>query len=192
MPSREVQAIIDYAESTGLRYRVTDISGPGHAPNSYHYAKGTDGVGLAVDFGGVIPGVNPDTARQMADMYRALLDVAPQLAELIHAGSGISIAVKNGRRVDGASFYGPVTWADHRDHVHVAVPRGVFLSPVTVTPTPYHEGAEMPDGPPEASAPIIFFVPTPSGQGYWIVTADGAVYAFGDATFHGRIKAPVS
>lgn len=27
--------------------------------------------------------------------------------------------------------------------------------------------------------------PTPSGNGYWVVADDGAVYAFGDAPFHG-------
>jgi hypothetical protein len=29
---------------------------------------------------------------------------------------------------------------------------------------------------------------TPSGEGYWIVTADGAVLAFGDAVFHGGLN----
>lgn len=127
--SRESQAIIDYLESTGLPYRVTDVNGPGHDDQSWHYVKATGGVGTAVDFGGVLPGITPATLAQMAGIYRALRDVAAQLAELIHNQPGISQAVKNGRLVDGASFYGPLVWPDHRDHVHVAVPRGTFLTP---------------------------------------------------------------
>lgn len=36
-------------------------------------------------------------------------------------------------------------------------------------------------------APLVGFVPTPTGQGYWMILADGAVYAFGDAVFQGRL-----
>ena len=129
--SREAQSIIDYVESAGLAHRVTDTVGPGHSKGSYHYAKGTGGDGLAVDFGGITAGVNPVTALQMAAIYRHFLDVSAQLAELIHSGSGIRQAVKNGKRVDGLATYGPVTWRDHVDHVHVAVPRGTFLAPLS-------------------------------------------------------------
>lgn len=128
--SRESQSIIDYVDSCGIPYRVTDVNTPGvHSANSWHYAKGTGGVGTAVDFGGATRGVNPESTPQMLAIYRALLDVASQLAELIHAGAGITRAVKGGRLVAGAAFYGPVTWANHRNHVHVAVPRGTFLTP---------------------------------------------------------------
>lgn len=27
--------------------------------------------------------------------------------------------------------------------------------------------------------------PTPSGRGYWLVAADGGIFAYGDAAFHG-------
>lgn len=152
MISRECQAIIDYVESTGLPYRVTDVNGPGHAVGSYHYAKGTGGDGLAVDFAGLAFGITPLTLTQMAAIYGAFRDIASQLAELIHSGPGITKAVKNGKLVDGASFYGPLVWPDHRDHVHVAVPRGTFLTPrpraagsgpPTVTSASYPGGEDM-------------------------------------------------
>lgn len=131
MASRETQALIDYVESSGLPYRVTDVDGPGHATGSYHYATGTNGRGLAVDFAGVTPGVSATTAAQMVDLYRLFLLAGAQLAELIYSGSGVSEGVKNGRLVHGPSFYGPVVWPDHRDHVHVAVPKGTFLRPLS-------------------------------------------------------------
>lgn len=149
--SREAQSIIDYVESCGVPYRVTDVSGPGHAPNSYHYAEGTGGTGLAVDFGGVTPGITPVTTVQMTDIYRALRDVAPQLAELIHNGPGTGQAVRNGRLMNGPSLYGPVVWAAHKNHVHVAVRPGVFLAPLKplvaeshteVVPIPVHDYEE--------------------------------------------------
>jgi hypothetical protein len=38
--------------------------------------------------------------------------------------------------------------------------------------------------------------PTPSGQGYWLVAADGGIFTFGDAAFQGstgglRLAQPV-
>lgn len=191
--SREVEALVGYVEAAGVSYRVTDIDGPGHAAGSYHYSPGTDGDGLAVDFGGAVPGVSPTTAAQMALIYREFLNVAGQLAELIYSGLDVdgrpaTIAVHNGRRVDGASFYGPATWRDHFDHVHVAVPRGRFLT---------HALAEkeepMPDDPALPNLPDIkFFVPivnatTGECRGYYIVSSDGQLHAFGPgARFHGR------
>jgi hypothetical protein len=47
--------------------------------------------------------------------------------------------------------------------------------------------ATDPPLPQAISAPIIGLVATPDGQGYWEVGADGAVYAFGDATNFGSL-----
>jgi len=185
--SRESQSIIDYVEATGLPHRVTDVNGPGHAPSSYHYAQGTGGIGTAVDLAGVTPGVSPATANQMLALYRALLPVAASLAELIHAGPGVTVAVKNGRRVDGPTVYRTV-WADHADHVHVAVPRGVFLSHPTGTVE--MEARMVPNDPdrPDVNAPIVGMASTPTGKGYWLVSADGGVFAFGDAQYLGNVE----
>lgn len=194
MISREVRSIVDYVESTGLLYRVTDIGGPGHADGSYHYAKGTDGDGLAVDFGGVTPGVTPTTAAQMAAIHGAFLMVSSRLAELIHSGSGIKMAVKNGQLVKGASFFGPVTWPDHRDHVHVAVPRGTFLASLS-QPLGTVGGGQMPDSPDLANitGPVSFHpIVDSSGlmTGYVIFsTATGEVHTFGQdgkVPYYGR------
>lgn len=189
--SREAQAIVAYVDGCAIPYRVTSIYRPG--PRSYHGAEGTGGAGLAVDFAGKTAGVTPTTALQMAWIYRCLLAVAGQLAELIYSGADVDgrpvlEAIKNGRRVDGASFYGPATWADHFDHVHVAVPRGTFLSHPADT-----VGGEAPmadDNVYQAQAEVVAFETTPTGKGYWIVTADGAVFAFGDAQYLGRVTVP--
>ena len=185
--SREVRSIIQYVDSTGLPYRITDINGPGHSTGSYHYATGTAGTGLAVDFAGDTAGVNLKTSVQMVNLFRALWLVGPKLAELIHAGPGITRAIKNGREVDGAAFYGPVTWPDHRDHVHVAVPKGMFLMPLSHPIGTIHEGGNLPMGDDpnrvNLNAPIVGMAATPSGKGYWLCAADGGVFAFGDAAY---------
>jgi hypothetical protein len=36
-------------------------------------------------------------------------------------------------------------------------------------------------------APVVGMAPTPSGQGYWLVAADGGVFSFGDAGFYGSL-----
>jgi ribosomal protein L24E len=35
--------------------------------------------------------------------------------------------------------------------------------------------------------PIVGMTPTADGNGYWLVAADGGIFAFGDATFHGSM-----
>lgn len=192
MASREVQAILAYVESSGLPYRVTDVNGPGHTAGSYHYAKGTGGDGLAVDFAGVIPGVTAVTEVQMAAIYRAFLDVAHQLAELIYSGAGVTHAIKNGKRVDGQTYYGPLTWADHRDHVHVAVPRGIFLTPLS-HPLRTME-VVMADDPnlPNINGPATFHpvINTTTGEctGYYIFSPETVeLHSFGPgAKWYGR------
>jgi hypothetical protein len=46
------------------------------------------------------------------------------------------------------------------------------------------------------NAPVVGMAATPSGQGYWLVTADGGVFTFGDAGFFGsaggiRLNRPI-
>ncbi|ACU54658.1 SpoIID/LytB domain protein [Acidimicrobium ferrooxidans DSM 10331] len=36
------------------------------------------------------------------------------------------------------------------------------------------------------AAPVVGLSPTPDGQGYWLVAADGGVFSFGDAGFYGN------
>jgi hypothetical protein len=35
--------------------------------------------------------------------------------------------------------------------------------------------------------PIVGLVPTPDNEGYWLIAADGGVFSFGDARFHGSM-----
>jgi hypothetical protein len=37
------------------------------------------------------------------------------------------------------------------------------------------------------NAPVVAMASTPDGHGYWLVSADGGVFAFGDAVFHGSM-----
>ncbi len=37
------------------------------------------------------------------------------------------------------------------------------------------------------NAPIVGMAATPDGGGYWEVAADGGIFSFGDATFHGSM-----
>lgn len=149
MASREVDALIAWIEATGLPHKVTDINTPGvHSAHSFHYAQGTGGVGLAVDLAGTTPG----NETQMGAIFNAFKPVAGQLAELIHNGPSVDMVVKAGKWVNPIAAYGSVVWAAHKNHVHVATYRGVFLSPPsppapamarTVTvPIPVHDFEE--------------------------------------------------
>lgn len=183
MASREVESIISFVKASGAAYKVTDINTPGvHAAKSFHYANGTGGVGLAVDFAGRTPGDLP----AMKKIYDVLAAQAPMLAELIHNQPGVTRAVKNGNWANGLSIYGPVTWAAHQNHVHVAVHLGAFLVVPKVAAV-----AEAPTkkvfplfSPPIVVEPVVADLACPTG-GAWLLAASGAVYAFGGAPFLG-------
>lgn len=56
--------------------------------------------------------------------------------------------------------------------------------------TPTAGGSTMPPDPTPlvpSQSPVVAAFPAADGQGYWIVTADGAVFAFGSAGYHGRV-----
>jgi hypothetical protein len=175
--SKEVESIIAYVASTGLPYRVTSTTGGKHAPSSRHFQDGTDGKGLAVDFAGPKPG---DMAA-MLKIYRALLERADQLRELIYSGPGADVLVRRRLRVVPMT-YGREVLAAHRNHVHVSVDRGTFLQPM--------KEAMVADDTNKMQAPLLAFVPTPTGKGYWMVSVTGEVHSYGDAEFFGRSEAP--
>lgn len=148
MASDEVLAIIGYLAGSSLPGRVTATVGTfvssanpcsPHAKGSLHCADGTGGKGLAVDFGGTDFGITVLSVAQMGAIFTAFSLAADHLAELIHNGPGIHRAVKNGKWVDPLVVYGAEAWDAHRNHVHVAVDRGVLLrwpGQSTTTPAP--------------------------------------------------------
>ena len=89
---------------------------------------------------------------------------------------------RKGWLVPGANILG------HRDVFATACPGSKLHAVLDVIRHPW-EGT-MPEDVPQAQAPVVAFEVTPTGKGYWIVTADGAVFAFGDAQYHGRVAAP--
>jgi hypothetical protein len=141
--------------------------------------RATRGIGRAVDLADRAgPGVDSDALLAINHDVMRLLPIS-MISELIYSGTD-ALLVKNGRVVAPA-FYGPVTMADHHDHVHLAVIDGFT-----------YQEAPVPDDPniPNSQAKIVAAFGTPTGKGYTIITADGAVFCFGDAEFHGRIEAP--
>lgn len=139
MYSQEVSGIISYFASLHINGKVTDVNTPGiHAKGSFHYAQGTGAVGLAVDFG--LDNPSYDDPRYLT-IFNVFKPVETRLAELICAVPGVAYNIKDGRRVP---LYAQ---AQHHNHVHVAVAKGVFLQPVgqpqpepPVTTRPMGEG----------------------------------------------------
>lgn len=92
--SREARGIIDWLFRSGVDFIVTSRfpATPGvHAPRSYHYAAGTDGDSLAVDF------VGPSLQR----IYNAFVPIRGSLAELLGPGDPghddhVHVAVRRG------------------------------------------------------------------------------------------------
>jgi len=170
--SREVLAIQGYIQATGTPHKVTATLGrylspsnpcDPHSPGSYHCQPGTDGQGLAVDLAGPTASYN---SPQLLAIFAAFGPVESKLAELIYSGAPYSI--KDGRRVARYAV------AAHFNHVHVAVPRGVFLpfpKPITVEVAPMYD-------PPHVLEPIVASLACPTG-GAWLLAASGAIYAYG-------------
>lgn len=116
--SRELQAMIQYLEDSGVPHRITSTI-RSRLP-SYHAREGTDGTGLALDVAGPTPyWKDPKTAtRQMRSIFNAIWQVYPQSYEIVWTPTTWN--AKRGIKVP--------TWrSDHRNHVHWAVERGTFV-----------------------------------------------------------------
>lgn len=168
--SVEVQQLIQYLLNTGVKHRVTAITGtylgPGdpcspHKPTSYHCKPGTAGTGLAIDV--AEPTASHDSPGLLA-IFASFAVVESNLAELIYASAPYNI--KDGKRVP------PYAVAEHHDHVHVAVNKGTFLLPVQGEPV-------MPD--------VKLIAAFPYQAGYVLVAEDGAIYCFG-CEYKGGLK----
>jgi hypothetical protein len=112
-------------------------------------------------------------------------DRAPKVQQLDATRQLISQLTADGHLLPGADILG------HRDVFATACPGQKLYDVLDVIRHPWEGTFPMPDDVPQANAPIVAFESTPTGKGYWIVTADGAVFAFGDAQYHGRVAAPV-
>lgn len=122
--SLEVRALLEYLlaarEATGADIVCTSttdhpvLSNSGH--RSRHLLAGTDGEGLAIDCRLRTRGTSRD--HHLA-VFEAFTHVEGALHELIYAYAPYNI--RGGRRVP------PYATADHRDHVHVSVNRGVLV-----------------------------------------------------------------
>lgn len=176
--SQEVRAIAALLRSTGLPHRITSTYRPGGT--SRHGQSGTGGDGLAVDVAGRVPfSVDRRVAEaDMAAVAQALVPYWIHMYELIYAG--LPFAVLRGQKVPIAQV-SPALVAAHRDHIHIAVRKGVFLAPI---PQPEQEIIEVPDDPnlPNITPPLSFHV---------VQDADGVVtgyYVFSSSTgeLHGH------
>lgn len=187
MDSLEVRSIIAFIEQKGVPFRVTATGGTyvspanpcsPHSPGSYHCRTGTGGVGLAVDL------AEPTASHDTPGLLRiwAQFGVAESsLAEGIYYDA--PYAIHNGKRVNGFAIYGRTVMEQHRNHVHIAVNKGTMLMPLPPNGSA-QGGGLMPDY--EMQGSVVAFVPTPSGNGYYVVTDAGEIFGFGDAKYFGR------
>jgi N-acetylmuramoyl-L-alanine amidase len=134
------------------------------------HTEGHNSTGYGVCFAGNFMTAHPTTAALQS--WGALIIEGMQ-----HSALRNPLSVKGHRDVGSTACPG--------NNLYAVLPTlRMEAAPVTITP---------PDStpPPKVNAAIIAFAPTPSGNGYWFVTADGGVFAFGDARFFGRIDAPI-
>lgn len=176
--SLETQAILRYIKDSGVAHIRSSYYCTGHSPNGYHCLPGTGARGTAVDFQDPYPRDKPS----LLAIFNAFDKVRPQLAELIY--SGATYSVKDGQKVARYSVSG------HWDHVHVAVKVGTFIKwPVAPTPIPPPATSPaVPEGVVVVNSPLVAVLSHPNG-GYLEVCADGGVFSFGGAPFHGSLGA---
>ena len=167
------QALRTFATVNG--WAVTSTTNGAHSKTSYHYSGRA--VDLAAREG---PGWDSE---QLLQINETIIRQIPlqMISELIYGGPG-AVLVKNGKLVH-PNAYGPVVLGRHHDHVHLAVVSSFTFNGPEVT-------AMAVDDPnrPNSNAPIVGGFATPTGQGYWLVAADGGVFAFGDARFMGNVE----
>lgn len=124
--SDEDRALLQYLRDAKAATRVDVVitcTTDHPAGTTRHLQRGTTGLGLAIDCRKRTRGLNIHKA-----VFDLFLPVETQLYELIYAEASYNI--KAGRRV------APYNVAEHHDHVHAAVDRGVFLRWPRPAPTP--------------------------------------------------------
>jgi len=97
-----------------------------------------------------------------------------------HSPSHTTRAVLRRRRRVAAKAAGRATVAGVA--VSATLVASLLATQPTASATTYPTGAGV-----VLNAPIVSVSATPDGHGYWLVGADGGVFAFGDATFHGSV-----
>jgi hypothetical protein len=156
-----------------MGWAVTSTVRP-HSGTSYHT------TGRAVDLAAKEgPGVNTPALLAINEQIIQVLPLS-MISELIYGGTG-NVCVRNGRIVNGPATYGSECMARHLNHVHLAV----------VADFRYSGGTPLPPDDPNrinVNAPIVGIAATPTGKGYWLICADGGVFAFGDATYLGNVE----
>lgn len=186
MDTAEVRAILLYLASKGVPHRVASTYRPGAITAAGFRSRHADG--LAVDFGQpVAPGRNTP---ELLAIFKAFEPVEHLLHELIYSGSTYSI--KNGMRVPRYAI------ADHFDHVHISVDRGVLLPVPEPEATVAGKPQYITDDPnvPNLDSALFGFYPLVDEQGmcqgYYVVSVTGEVHGWGPgAKYHGRSDAPL-
>lgn len=169
--SRELHALRVFARLMG--WIVYSASSGGHEGTSYHYAEGTDGIGLAVD---LVDPAGPGYDSAALDLINSQIIrfiPLPMIKELIYSADD-AINVHNGQIVP-VTFWTKAVRERHHDHNHLAVAKGfTYNSPEEFMPT---------DDPNRINlvAPCVGIAATPTGKGFWLAGADYGVFAFGDA-----------
>lgn len=108
---------------------------------------------------------------------------APKIQQIEATRWLIHELTDRGQLVPGADVVG------HRDVYSTACPGSALYKLLPVIRIPW-EGPMPADDPnrPNSNAPITGIAATPTGKGYWLVGADGGVFAFGDAQFLGNVE----
>lgn len=170
--SAETDALIAWMSASGVAHEVTATTGryvsaadpcSPHAKNSYHCARATPTATDPLGRGLAVDFAGPD----LDAIYKALAPLGPLCAEMIYG----TTQWRNGKLVAQYDF-APNIW----NHVHIAVPEGIIVGP--------KGGSSVP----AAADPIVCIAPSPSGGGYWLVSASGNVFAFGDAKYYGGLQ----
>jgi len=162
MLSKEVQCLQQYMKDSGVSHRVTCTVT--NNAGSRHSSQGTNGKGLAIDIAGPKPSWD---SNELADVFFAFYPVERRLHELIYAGPQVVYNIKDEHQVPKYAV------ADHHDHIHVAVDKGVFVV------YPKQEAIGV------LNQPAVTIENTPSDLGYTIFAEDGGVFTYGDARFFG-------
>lgn len=171
--SDEVHAILKYVlamKAGGLDVVVTSTTDHPRLTSSgrvsRHVMEGTNGNGLGVDVRMRTRGLNTHRA-----VFDGLALVERQLHELIYADAPWNI--KAGKRVP------PYAVSGHRDHNHLSVNRGTFITYPIPKPQPWKWETAMPKPDEFTSAAVC-----PTG-GYWRQKADGSIFAHDGAPYLG-------
>jgi hypothetical protein len=180
---------IDHKVSEVVHAAAATADGTATSGSDYQAFSGTASVGRGATAGSVSANVVGDTLSEAAETFA--MDLSGAVAAVLDDGSGVGTILNDDAGVTGGNRGFVLFGGDGGEFAYGGAPFVGTLGGGMVSA----KAVKAPSGM-FLNSPVVDGITTPSGNGFWLVAADGGVFTRGDAEFFGsavnlRLNQPI-